>query len=217
MSRIRQILEQMDIPKLTKIINEAKTWIASTPDQARDQLLDSPQLAYALYVIPDILDQKYQDQDAGRGDVSFNIPRTYHTTQAPQYQSGQLSYKTAQMNGVFIDFQGQENNEQPPPQPQNMYGNYPTQYQQPDMYAQPMYTPMPSYGIEPGMPQQNYAPTYDTSVNYQQQAYQNENEIKKLLSTVHPQQLAEILKSSDIDDTMRKLILKYKPELSNIH
>lgn len=171
--QIYKSLQNMDIQRLTKILSEAKTWIEQNYEQARDQLLDSPQLAYALYNIPDILEQKYQDLELGVD--SFGNQR-YQNSQSTLYPN---QYRNSQMQGVFLDFQSNNDNNTNEQQEQE-----PIHHQQPQPIpppqsippSQPMQMPVQqSYDSLPqAQPQNMY---YPPQSNMYDQVYQQPQQI----------------------------------------
>lgn len=175
--KIERILADMDIAKLTKILNEAKIWIEQNLDQVRDQLRDSSQLAYALYCIPDILDQKIQDHETGVDSFAHN---RYQSNQQGNAFSNQQVYKNSQMQGVFLNFQEDETPAQTqtpsapnyePHQSQSLYYTPPSnmhQYPQYHSYQQGNYQDSLHYQSNPppmsystDQSSQAYAPTYE--------------------------------------------------------
>lgn len=162
--QIYRTLQNMDIQRLTKILSEAKTWIEQSCEQARDQLLDSPQLAYALYNIPDILEKKYQDME--QGIDSFGNQR-YQNSQSTLYPN---QYRNSQMQGAFYDFQSNnDNNANEQPEPEQIH-HQPSQPIQPPPQTIPVqnYEPIP-----PAQPQNVYYPPQSNIYDpYQQPQYQ---------------------------------------------
>ncbi|OHT03501.1 hypothetical protein TRFO_29099 [Tritrichomonas foetus] len=212
----------MDIQRLTKILSEAKNWIQQNRDQARDQLLDSPQLSYALYHIPEILEQKYQDIETGILDQNGN-PRN------PSQQIGQFNqqaYRMPQMQGVFLDFQNtnddqtsansnnqnNDNQQQIPPQStQNMIPppppiippvqNYYNQYPYPPNYGGAMPPPPGAPAMMYGQQQQPPQMAYE----YQEPS-QLEEEFRQLALQITPEQL------QFLDEETKMQVLKIRSE-----
>lgn len=164
--QILKILETMDVPRLTKIITEAQEWFQKNQQVARDVLLDSPQLSFALYHIPEILQKKYQDIDAGILDAYGN-PRS--VSQSGNYQ--QHGYRSSQMQGQFYDFQSSSNYQSNFQQAQqsnfqpNQQQSYPPQSQQ-----QP-FIPPATQGYQPPISQQYPPNIYPPNQQYDGRHY----------------------------------------------
>lgn len=223
--QILKTLQNMDVQRLTKILSEAKNWIDQSYEQARDQLLDSPQLAYALYHIPEILDQKYQDIESGVD--SFGNQR-FQNSQSTLYPN---QYRNSQMQGVFLDFQSnndnnsaeQQDQEQvhqksqpvPPPQApqqpmtipvQSSYDSIPPppppQQQQPQNVYYPPQSNMYDQMYQPLPPQYQYPPNYGESSPPMQ--YQNQPQISYSYGPVNPQEYAPTYEGASQSEEMEE-------------
>lgn len=233
--QIYKTLQNMDIQRLTKILSEAKTWIEQSCEQARDQLLDSPQLAYALYNIPDILEQKYQDMELGID--SFGNQR-YQNSQSTLYPN---QYRNSQMQGVFLDFQSNNDNNSneqqekeqihhqpsqqiPPPQPVPPPQSIPMSIQQnyepiPPAQPQNAYYP-PQSNMYDQMyqqpPQYQYPPAYGEPAPMQ---YQNQPQMSYSYGPIAQQEYAptyEGAQSSELEEFKKIALALSEEDVNNL-
>ncbi|KAH0789273.1 hypothetical protein GPJ56_006824 [Histomonas meleagridis] len=171
--QILKILEEMDIYKLLDIMKEAQQWVQSNPQQAHDELIDNPQLRYALFHIPRILEDRYKDIRSGKLELPQNNRQQKHPNTG--------SYRNQAMQGQFYDYQNADQTQT------QMYSQYPmyNDFQQnypPNNYP-PNYPPQgyppyneyqPNYGSQPdyqGYQQQQQMPYNAYRPMYQQQEY----------------------------------------------
>ena len=96
-----KILESMDVNRLSSILNEAQVWIRSNSQQARDELIDNPELRYALFYIPTILESRYRDIRSGK----LELPKE----NKQQKHQGNGSYHNPAMQGQFYDLSAMQN------------------------------------------------------------------------------------------------------------
>jgi hypothetical protein len=166
-SNLIRLLEAKDTQQLNRVMTEAQEWLRRNPQQARDALLDEPQLCFALFHIPKILEKRYQEIQSGVRDPMGGV-RQYQ-----QDYSGAQAYHPPVMQGQFYNFQPEA---LPPPPvrqqypdysayaaPQAVYGAYPDYQGAMQGYAQPYQqyaaAAYPQYAPAPQPPPQQQQPT----------------------------------------------------------
>lgn len=167
-----KIIESMDVNRLSNILNEAQVWIRSNSQQARDELIDNPELRFALFNIPLILDKRYRDIRAGR----LELPKE---NKQPKHQSSG-SYHNPAMQGQFYDMSAIQKQDKAATNSGNKSdsnSNNMNKYQQ-QMYTNYQMYQGNNFQQQGGFPQQMYDYQYDYQMGQQgygqmqQNAYQ---------------------------------------------